>query len=82
MISNGDVSSHQKDTNESKERSEKTMSAIAMQVGVPRETAPGETLVALAPSHVPLLVKMGVEVLIESGAGEGDGADFRRRTQK
>jgi NAD(P) transhydrogenase subunit alpha len=49
------------------------MNAIAIQIGVPKETAPGETLVALAPSHVPLLVKMGVEVSIESGAGEAAG---------
>jgi NAD(P) transhydrogenase subunit alpha len=73
MISNGDVFSHPTDANESKGRSEKTMSAIAMQIGVPRETAPGETLVALVPSHVPLLVKMGFEVSIESGAGEAAG---------
>lgn len=42
-------------------------------IGVPKETAPGETLVALAPSHVPLLVKAGLEVLIESGAGVAAG---------
>jgi NAD(P) transhydrogenase subunit alpha len=41
--------------------------------GVPKETAPGETLVALAPSHVPLLVKAGFEVSIESGAGDAAG---------
>ncbi|MCP9449503.1 MAG: NAD(P) transhydrogenase subunit alpha [Nitrospira sp.] len=44
-----------------------------IQVGVPKETAPGETLVALVPAHVPLLVKMGFEVSIESGAGEAAG---------
>lgn len=42
-------------------------------IGVPKETAPGETLVSLAPSHVPLLVKAGLEVLIESGAGVAAG---------
>lgn len=44
-----------------------------LRVGVPKETAPGETLVALAPSHVPLLAKAGLEVSIESGAGEAAG---------
>ncbi len=44
-------------------------------VGVPKETAPGETLVALTPAHVPLLVKAGFEVSIESGAGEAAGFD-------
>lgn len=44
-----------------------------IRVGVPKETAPGETLVALVPAHVPLLVKMGFEVSIESGAGETAG---------
>ncbi|MCP9472682.1 MAG: hypothetical protein NNA30_08135, partial [Nitrospira sp.] len=44
-----------------------------IRVGVPKETAPGETLVALVPAHVPLLVKIGFEVSIESGAGETAG---------
>lgn len=44
-----------------------------LRVGVPKETAPGETLVALAPPHVPLLAKAGLEVSIESGAGEAAG---------
>jgi NAD(P) transhydrogenase subunit alpha len=44
-----------------------------MIVGVPKETYPGETLVALAPSHVPLLVKACLEVSIESGAGKAAG---------
>lgn len=42
-------------------------------VGVPKETYPGETLVALLPSHVPLLTKVGLHVLVESGAGEAAG---------
>jgi len=42
-------------------------------IGVPKETFPGETLVALIPSHVPLLTKIGLHVLIESGAGEAAG---------
>jgi NAD(P) transhydrogenase subunit alpha len=44
-------------------------------VGVPKETYPGETLVALIPSHVPLLTKIGLRVLVESGAGKAAGFD-------
>jgi len=36
-------------------------------VGVPKVTYPGETLVALIPSHVPLLTKIGLHVLVKSG---------------
>ena len=42
-------------------------------VGVPKETYPGETLVALAPSHVPLLTKAGLQVLVEPDAGRAAG---------
>lgn len=42
-------------------------------VGVPKETYPGETLVALIPLHVPLLITIGLHVLVESGAGEAAG---------
>ncbi len=42
-------------------------------VGIPKETYPGETLVALAPSHVPLLTKAGLEVLVEPDAGRAAG---------
>jgi H+-translocating NAD(P) transhydrogenase subunit alpha len=44
-----------------------------MIVGVPKETYPGETLVALLPAHVPLLTKIGLGVMVESGAGEAAG---------
>jgi proton-translocating NAD(P)+ transhydrogenase subunit alpha len=40
-----------------------------MKVGVPRETAPGERRVALTPDAVAALVKAGLEVLVEAGAG-------------
>lgn len=40
-----------------------------MIVAVPRETCPGERRVALIPAAVPPLVKAGLEVLIEAGAG-------------
>src|SRR5262252_651171 len=38
-------------------------------IGVPRESTPGETRVALVPSVVQGLVKSGLAVKIESGAG-------------
>ncbi len=42
-------------------------------IGVPRETYPGETRVALVPAVVPVLGKSGVSVLVERGAGEESG---------
>ncbi len=39
-------------------------------IGVPRETKPGERRVAATPATVVQLVKLGYDVLIESGAGE------------
>jgi NAD(P) transhydrogenase subunit alpha len=40
-------------------------------VGVPRETIPGERRVALVPDALAKLVKAGMEVLVERGAGTG-----------
>src|SRR6058998_3885818 len=42
-----------------------------MKVGVPKETAISERRVALVPETVGRLVKGGLEVLVERGAGEG-----------
>jgi H+-translocating NAD(P) transhydrogenase subunit alpha len=42
-------------------------------VGVPRESYPGERRVALVPAVIPLLAKAGLEVAIESHAGEAAG---------
>jgi len=42
-------------------------------VGVPKESYPGERRVALVPSVLPSLKKVGVEVIIEAGAGAGAG---------
>lgn len=42
-----------------------------MQVYVPKETRPGERRVALVPESVRKLVKAGVAVSVERGAGEG-----------
>jgi len=40
-----------------------------MIVGVPRETYPGERRVALVPAVIPNLLKAGLEVVVETGAG-------------
>jgi len=42
-------------------------------VGVPRELLDGESRVALVPSVVPQLVKSGIDVIVERGAGEAAG---------
>jgi H+-translocating NAD(P) transhydrogenase subunit alpha len=42
-------------------------------VGVPKESYPGERRVALVPVVVPNLAKAGIEVVVESGAGEAAG---------
>ncbi|HEY2147021.1 MAG TPA: NAD(P)(+) transhydrogenase (Re/Si-specific) subunit alpha, partial [Pirellulales bacterium] len=44
-----------------------------MKIAVLKETFPGERRVALVPASVPVLAKAGVEVWIESGAGEAAG---------
>jgi NAD(P) transhydrogenase subunit alpha len=44
-------------------------------IGVPRERAPGETRVALVPASVGELVKGGLEVVVEKGAGALAGFD-------
>lgn len=41
-----------------------------MRIGAPRETRDGETRVALTPNVLPLLIRDGHSVIIESGAGE------------
>lgn len=46
---------------------------MGMTVGVPKETFPGEQRVALVPADVPALVKAGLAVLVEQGAGEPAG---------
>jgi len=42
-------------------------------VGVPKESYPGERRVALVPAVIPTLAKAGLEVVVESGAGNGSG---------
>ena len=41
-----------------------------MIVGVPKETYPGESRVALVPAVIPTLTKAGLEVILQTGAGE------------
>ncbi len=44
-----------------------------MQIAVPKETYPGERRVALVPSAVAPLLKLGLEVSIQAGAGDEAG---------
>ncbi len=44
-----------------------------MIVGVPRESYPGERRVALVPAVIPGLLKAGLKVIVESGAGTEAG---------
>src|SRR5687767_6029488 len=49
------------------------MAASPLRIAVLRETFPGERRVALVPSVVPSLIKLGVEVVVETGAGKAAG---------
>ena len=53
-----------------------------MIVAVPQESAPGEKRVALVPAMVPLLTKAGLEVLVQSGAGQAAGFSDEQYLQK
>lgn len=44
-----------------------------MIVGIPRETFPGETRVALIPASIPVLAKAGFEIHVQAGAGQAAG---------
>ena len=44
-----------------------------MKLGVPRETFPGERRVAIVPAVVPTLKKLGIDVVVERGAGDAAG---------
>jgi len=44
-----------------------------MRIGVPRETKPGESRVAITPMAVRALRDCGAEVVVETGAGAGSG---------
>jgi NAD(P) transhydrogenase subunit alpha len=49
------------------------MADAPVAVGVPRETFPGETRVAMVPTQVPALIKAGFRVIVETGAGRAAG---------
>ena len=49
-----------------------------MIVGIPREILPGEKRVALVPEGAEKLIEAGLEVLVQSGAGETAGYSDRR----
>jgi H+-translocating NAD(P) transhydrogenase subunit alpha len=51
-------------------------------VGVPKEIYPGERRVALTPVVVPMLVKAGLEVVMETGAGAAAGYPDAQYQQK
>jgi H+-translocating NAD(P) transhydrogenase subunit alpha len=56
-----------------------------MRVGVPKESLSGETRVAVIPAAVPGLIKAGLEVLVEQGAGTAAGfpdADYAAQGAK
>jgi len=53
-----------------------------MIVGVVKESFPGERRVALVPAMLPQLAKAGIEVLVESGAGEAAGFQDAEYTDK
>ncbi len=46
---------------------------MAITVGIPRETFPGERRVAITPRHCEVLKKLGVEILVEHSAGTEAG---------
>ena len=48
-----------------------------MRIGVPRETKPGESRVAMTPSAVRALCDSGAEVVVETGAGSASGFEDR-----
>ncbi len=51
-------------------------------IGIPRETYPGESRVALIPDLIPKLTKAGIKVKVEAGAGNAAGIlddDYRSK---
>jgi H+-translocating NAD(P) transhydrogenase subunit alpha len=53
-----------------------------MRVGIPKETWPGETRVAVIPAGVAVLKKAGVDVVVEQGAGIAAGIPDAVYTQQ
>jgi NAD(P) transhydrogenase subunit alpha len=53
-----------------------------MQVGIPKETFPGERRVALVPADVAKLAKAGIGVTVEPGAGLAAGFSDKAYEEK
>jgi NAD(P) transhydrogenase subunit alpha len=51
-----------------------------MQIGIPKETWPGENRVAIIPDTAKKLVEMGADVIIEAGMGAGCGFEDSQYT--
>ncbi len=52
-----------------------------MQIGIPKETHPGENRVPIIPDTVKKLCQLGAEVLIEEGLGLGSGFRDKEYTE-
>jgi len=50
-----------------------TENSNSLTIGIPRETFPGEKRVAIIPDVIPKLIKAGLKVKVESGAGKEAG---------
>ena len=48
-----------------------------MQIGVPKETWPGEVRCALVPANASKLIKLGFSISMESGAGAASASDSK-----
>ncbi len=44
-----------------------------MTIAIPKETRPGEKRVAMTPANVTVLKKIGIEILVQQGAGDASG---------
>ena len=53
-----------------------------MIIGIPSETFPGERRVAMAPAVIATLRKLGLDVVIESGAGQAAGFPDAQYTEQ
>ena len=53
-----------------------------MRIAIPRETHPGENRVPIIPAVAKKLVKMGAELVVESGMGTGSGYTDADYTEK
>ena len=51
-----------------------------MRIGIPRESRPGETLVAATAKTASQLAALGYDVVVEAGAGAASGWSARART--